>query len=153
MISTLWGTGRGLALLGQSWPTAPLSRLAATHCSALLRVSPLIPRPSPWVFSTSLRHLHGSRARLTRPDQGCRSLLHCPQLTRATGLSQWLYFINFASCFCFFFPFYFKFRPKNCGVIPSPSPSTLPETLQLKTEPEFRDLSGEWCVLGVRAPG
>lgn len=38
--------------------------------------------------------------------------------------------------------------------IPESSPSpTPPETLQLKTEPEFRDPSGEWRVLGVRAPG
>lgn len=119
---------------GPTWASpGPLPLCLGAGCHPLAQPClGFTPRPSLGVFSTSLRQLHGPSAHKARPR--CRSWLLCPRPTGATGLSRWLYLLHFASCFCFFFSFFFLSILSSDQKIPESSlPRTLPETLQLKT--------------------
>ena len=94
-------------------------RLAATH-----GLSPESPAnlTSRLGLPASLRHVHGPRAALARPGRGREVGPTVPSLLQPQGWTSGFIFFVLLQVFI---SFYFKFRPKNSGVIPNPYPPPL----------------------------
>lgn len=130
VMCTLWGKGRGWPYLGESWPTATLSRGWLPPIGSALSGF----HPSP----LTLGFLHQPQA--PPGAQRSQGQTKVPKLA-PLSLADWSHRaepVALSSSFCFvlllfFFLFFLSILSSDQKIPESSLPLTLPETLQLKT--------------------